>query len=240
MRSLRSGRLLGAVGLISASALLAGCSSTSTALPTDHVDRELASQTSAAAQAAMDRQVRVSVIGDSFSAGQDNDVVWPDVLAEEHGIRVANVSLGGSGYVAGDDYLGTFADQVALATEERPSVILVVGSENDVDADPDDVLTNAEDLYDGLRRRSPDARIVVIGPIWTGGPVAESMWDVDAAVEAAATSAGLEFVDTLDKGWLADPTLIQEDGDHPTDEGQYLLAGHIDDALVGLDPDLLG
>ncbi|MBY6541157.1 SGNH/GDSL hydrolase family protein [Rhodococcus sp. BP-349] len=184
--------------------------------------------------------VRVSVIGDSFSAGSMNDVVWPDVLAEEHGFEVTNASLGGAGYEAGDDYLGTFADQVAYATEENPTVILVVGSENDVDADPAEVLADATDLYASLRERSPEARIVVIGPIWSGEPVSEEMWDVDAAVSAAAVSAGLDYVDALPQEWLADPLIIQDDGDHPTDEGQYLLAGHIDDALMQLDPDLLG
>jgi hypothetical protein len=66
------------------------------------------------------------------------------------------------------------------------------------------------------------------------------MWDVDAAVSAAAVSAGLDYVDALPQEWLADPLIIQDDGDHPTDEGQYLLAGHIDDALMQVDPDLLG
>ena len=66
----------------------------------------------------------------------------------------------------------------------------------------------------------------------------EDQWN--AAVETAALTAGLDYVDTLDSGWLADPTIIQDDGDHPTDEGQYLLAGYIDDAVLGVDPDLLG
>ncbi|KQU02981.1 hypothetical protein ASG56_19375 [Rhodococcus sp. Leaf7] len=230
--------MVGATVLVSAACSTGGQSQPR---PTDHVDRVMAEQTAAATEDAVTtRRVTVSVIGDSFSAGSMNDVVWPDILAEEHDFAVTNASLGGAGYVAGDDYLGTFADQVPLATDGEPSVILVVGSENDADADPSDVLSNAGDLYAELQERSPGSRIVVIGPIWSGGDVSDAMFDVDAAVETAALTAGLDYVDTLDAGWLADPTIIQDDGDHPTDEGQYLLAGYIDDAVLGVDPDLLG
>lgn len=183
---------------------------------------------------------KVAVIGDSFSSGSANDVVWPDVLAALHRVDITNASLSGSGYVAGADDLGTFADQVSPAASADPSVVLVVGSENDYGADPGDVRDRAAELFRELRNTAPRARVVVIGPIWSGGSVPDDMWDIDAAVETEALFAGLDYVDTLGRGWLDDPAIIQDDGDHPTDEGQYLLAADIDSALSEVDPHLLG
>ena len=44
----------------------------------------------------------------------------------------------------------------------------------------------------------------------------------------------------LPQDWLGDPEFIQDDGDHPTDEGQVRLADDIADALRPVDPQLLG
>ncbi|MGU3433240.1 SGNH/GDSL hydrolase family protein [Actinomycetes bacterium M1A6_2h] len=185
-------------------------------------------------------QTAVAVIGDSFSSGSDNDVVWPEVLADRYGWDLENASQSGAGYVAGDGILGTFADQVDAVVDHPVDVVLVVGSENDVDADPKDVGVAAADLYRRLELEAPSARIVVIGPIWSVGDPPPELTAVGDAVQAAAAGAQLSYVDPLPLGWLADPALIQEDGDHPTDVGQAELADDISDALGGVDQDLLG
>ncbi|GGG09355.1 hypothetical protein GCM10007304_24280 [Rhodococcoides trifolii] len=185
-------------------------------------------------------QAAVAVIGDSFSAGSDNDVVWPEVLAERYGWGLENASQGGAGYVAGDGVLGTFTDQVDAVVANPVDVVLVVGSENDVDADPSAVGVAASDLYRRLELEAPSARVVVIGPIWSVGDPPPELTPVGDAVRSAAESAQLSYVDPLPLRWLADPTLIQDDGDHPTDAGQAQLADDIADALERVDQDLLG
>lgn len=185
-------------------------------------------------------QTAVAVIGDSFSSGSDNDVIWPEVLADRYGWDLENASQGGAGYVAGEGILGTFADQVDAVVAHPVDVVLVVGSENDVDADPGDVGVAASDLYRRLELEAPSARVVVIGPIWSVGDPPPELTAVGDAVKSAAEAAKLSYVDPLPLHWLADPALIQEDGDHPTDLGQAQLADDISDALGGVDQDLLG
>ncbi|MBY6366227.1 SGNH/GDSL hydrolase family protein [Rhodococcoides corynebacterioides] len=232
----------GAVAVLAGLALVgAGCAAGTT--PSEH--RIAADATTPvvahAATAPRAAPERVAVIGDSFSAGSANDVVWPDVLADEHGFELVNVSLGGAGYVAGADALGTFGDQVDDAIAADPDVILVVGSENDVDADPTEVVDAATEVFTRLHVGAPGAIVVAVGPIWSGDVVVPAeLRDVDAAVEAAALAADVDYVDTLDAAWLADPAIIQDDGDHPTDAGQLLLAEAIDDAVSTVEPGLLG
>jgi len=236
----------GAVAALAGLALLgagcaAGTTSTASVDTPDPVRVSVAASENAASLPAADAPQRVAVLGDSFSAGSGNDVVWPDVLADEHGFDLVNVSLGGAGYVAGDDELGTFGDEVDDALAADPDVVLVVGSENDVDEDPTEVYDAALALFARLHAGAPAAELVAVGPIWSGDvPVPAELRDVDSAVESAALGSDVDYVDTLDAGWLADPAIIQDDGDHPTDAGQFLLAEAIDEAVDVVEPGLLG
>lgn len=199
-----------------------------------------AAVSTAVTSAASSEELRLSVIGDSFTAGSDNDIVWPEILADRHAASLQNAGAGGAGYVAGADLAGTFADQIPDAVSTNPDVVLVVGSENDVDEDPAEVADEADALFATLADEAPTARVVVIGPIWSGDDLPAELYDVDAALADAAASAGLAYVGTLDDGWLADPDLLQDDGDHPTDDGQYALADAVEAALDRVDRHLLG
>ncbi|SFA48975.1 Lysophospholipase L1 [Rhodococcoides kroppenstedtii] len=232
----------GAVAVLAGLALLgAGCAAGTTSTAPVAAPDPVPASVAVAENAATASPERVAVLGDSFSSGSGNDVVWPEVLADEHGFDLINVSLGGAGYVAGDDEWGTFGDEVDDAVAADPDVVLVVGSENDVDEDPTEVYEAALTLFARLHAGAPAAEVVAVGPIWSGDvPVPAELRDVDSAVEAAALASNVDYVDTLDAGWLADPAIIQDDGDHPTDAGQFLLADAIDDAVDVVEPGLLG
>ena len=55
--------------------------------------------------------VDIAVVGDSYSAGHLNRVVWPTLLAQRTGWSVANFALPGAGFAAdGNDDVGAAVD----------------------------------------------------------------------------------------------------------------------------------
>ncbi|NKS79407.1 hypothetical protein GS539_29005 [Rhodococcus hoagii] len=162
----------------------------------------------------------VSVIGDSISSGtQKNTVKWPELVGRARGWHMNSVASGGAGYVNGADKQRDFAAEVAAAVGARPDMIVVAGGRNDRNADPAAAGAAATNLYTALRQQASGAQIVVVGPIWSAATAPASMYAVNDAIRAAASAAGIQFIDALNENWLGNPRLIQEDNTHPTDEG---------------------
>lgn len=172
----------------------------------------------------------VAVVGDSYSAGASNTVLWHQVIARTLPAKVTDVSLGGAGYaVPGRD----FAAQVQKlpATSD---LVIVAGSRNDQDA-PGNVGPAARSLYAAIKAKAPAAKIVVIGPIWDSSKPSAGAVSANEEVRAAAKEAKLPFIDALAENWLSDPDLIQKvDGVHATDNGEKVLAERIRQHLVKL------
>lgn len=169
---------------------------------------------------------RLAVIGESYTAGSNNGVTWPEVLAQKRGWSVHNAAIGGSGYVAGGDKAFPYrAGYVAETT--MPDLILVVGSRNDK-SEPEKIRSAATAMFADLKQKAPQAQVLIIGPIWDNTTPPAGVLRANAETRAAAEAVGLPFVDALSLNWLSDPGLIQADGVHPTDAGQRVLADCID------------
>jgi lysophospholipase L1-like esterase len=166
------------------------------------------------------------VIGDSYSQGWDNTVVWPELFAEAHGYRLENLSISGTGYVntAGAT---TFVERIRQADVADPSLILFAGSRNDVLSSADEVRAAARDAFAVARKRFPDARVIAVGPIWDSSDPIPAVEAINAGVARAAEAAGVEFIDALAANWLRNPSVIHPDGIHATDDGQQDLADGI-------------
>lgn len=175
---------------------------------------------------AVDMPLRISVVGDSYSTGLPDAVVWPTLAAESTGWSIDNVSIFSAGYVATDGN-GTFADQIDAALANKPDVILVVGGINDVGKPPELITQRAIDTLGELARRAPSAKLVVMGPIWHQIPVPEAAAVIDDSVGAAAAMLRLPYLSVVGEDWLVPEGLIQEDGIHPTEAGQRVLAQQI-------------
>lgn len=173
------------------------------------------------------------VIGDSYSEGVDNTVVWPQLLAEKRGYRLVNMSIGGTGYLNGA-FATTFGDRIKSSDVERPSIIIFAGSRNDILFAPAEVRAAAREAFAAAQDRFPDARIVAVGPIWDSTAPADEVRAINSAVSQAAEASGVEFVDALEADWLADRSLIHADGIHATDAGQQVLSDGVEEAIPGL------
>lgn len=174
--------------------------------------------------AASDDVVRVAVIGDSYSSGLRNRIVWPTLVADSSALSISNVAIPGAGYVGGAGESGPFTTQTEKALASKPDVIVVFGGINDVGKSKELITQSATDLFGELARRAPTAKLVVLGPLWHEDTPPQPVVAIDVAVAAAAEATRVDYVRLIDEKWLVGEGLIQDDGVHPTDEGQSTMA----------------
>jgi lysophospholipase L1-like esterase len=167
----------------------------------------------------------IAVIGDSYTAGIQNQVVWPTLLAQRTGWSVSNFALPNAGFVA--DGLGghAFTYQVDRAQAANPRVILIVGGLADDELpDTEPVTVAAIDVINKIKVGGQ--RALVVGPTWYETPVPGSVKGVSNAIRNVAEKAEVPYLDALDPPWLT-RDLMQPDLSGPTDDGQSVIADKI-------------
>jgi hypothetical protein len=167
----------------------------------------------------------VAVVGDSYTAGFYNRVVWPTLLAERTGWSVANFALPGPGFVADGQGGHAFTYQVDRAQGAHPRIILIVGGLADTGfANTDRIGIGAIDAIN--KTKIHGQRALVIGPTWYETPAPAAVRRVSQAVQDVAEETGVSFLDALDPPWLTTGQM-RDDLSGPTDEGQSALADKI-------------
>jgi len=187
---------------------------------------------------------RCVVLGDSYAEGL---LCFAQRLADLMGWEVWSSGVGGTGYLnPGPTGRVKFRDRVQSDVINRnPDIVIIAGGLNDSSYLPASVQAEAQALYDTVSTNLPSTKLVVVGPWFPSGQPPQSILDVRDALQAAALSRHLDFVDPLratnaqqfNAGWItgsgniANPTgdgnadnYISEDGTHPTDLGHQYLA----------------
>jgi hypothetical protein len=189
------------------------------------------------ATAAEDQSRWLSVIGDSYSEGTTQggleDSNWTEIVARARSWHLANVSVGGTGYVYSTPPKRPFeSEQLPSAVRVKPYALIVEGSRNDGSSPPEQVHEAAEGMFRSVKALAPNTRLIVVGPIWSNDTVPRGVTDVRYAVRDAALKAGAVWIDPIAEGWFERPAgLIAEDGVHPTDEGHRVMAARIEQDL---------
>lgn len=173
----------------------------------------------------------LAVYGDSYSGhgfGADLETGWVLRVARSLGMDAADNAVSGAGYAVFNPNAPTFPYQVATAPVPNASVVVVMGSLNDRGQPAEAVREAAVVCFRLIRVNSPNARLLVIGPIWPNATPDASMYATRDAVKSAALQAGATFVDPLAEQWFAGrPDLIGPDGFHPNVVGWQYLADKI-------------
>ncbi|GIT79341.1 hypothetical protein LLS1_10100 [Leifsonia sp. LS1] len=213
-----------ALAAIVAATALAGCAATA---------RPVAAE-SAAAPAA-DEQPSAVAIGDSiaFGKGVRPDESWPALVAAQHGWRLDDLAVSGSGFVKTGWNGKTYGDQVKEALALHPAYILIAATRNDRYEDPARIEANADQLLGELRDAFPHARIIGITGIWGADAQPATLDRVDDIVGAAVRSVGGDFLD-LGRPLEGKADLLQPDGIHPNAAGQRAVAARIESRLAPL------
>jgi lysophospholipase L1-like esterase len=179
----------------------------------------------AASNAPGSSPLTIAVVGDSYTAGRYNKVVWPTLLAERTGWSVANFALPGAGFVADGQGGHAFTYQVDRAQGTHPRIILIVGGLADTGlADTQRVRVGAIDAINKIK--VDGQRALVVGPTWYETPVPKAVTRVSETVRKVAEETGVPYLDALDPPWLTSDQM-RDDLSTPTDEGQSALADKI-------------
>lgn len=228
MKRLKRGLFLAGVG-ISTAALLVGCGnlipqqsneppSSIKGIPTDV------------------EEASIVFIGDSIMSGYgtENDEGWPDLLAKESERPILNLGCAGAGFVNVGDCGMNYSGLVTEAAKYDPQVVVIQGSDNDFGYDYEVVKDANEATIEEIRALLPNTRIVGLNTVmWCYEEFAEPTDTTSEILERAVTANGGDFVD------IGQPTAgikeyIQDDLEHPSDEGQQVLATSVKDGLASV------
>jgi lysophospholipase L1-like esterase len=177
----------------------------------------------------------VSVIGDSYTAGTSRGgmgamnwtkVAQADLSAAGVKYELMARGLGAAGYAVPGTAKMKFADVVSSTIGPATDVVVFVGSRNDLRATPEEVRGATAATYTAVKQSAPNAKLLVVGPIWVSENVPPTLVAIRDAVRSSAVDAGATFVDPIDEGWFFGPNsaLIGDDNVHPTDAGHNYMA----------------
>ena len=183
--------------------------------------------------------------GDSLMAGTGSSPKRP-VMARIAAVRLGwDVEVdawGGTGFTTRGErppYLDRLRRPGALSG--RYDVVLVEGGTNDAlsATDPEALREAVEDVVAHVRRRQPQAQLVLMGAYDppAGGAVDPRRAVVDAVIEDVAEDEGLPFFSPLSGGWAVDqpPSFLHPDRLHPTARGYGVMGARLAAELAELD-----
>ena len=167
----------------------------------------------------------IAVVGDSYSAGRNNEVVWPTLLAQRTGWSVANFAQPDAGFAVDLQGGHAFSFQVARAEQVHPRAIVIMSGVADAElAFTGALAAGAADAIDKIKLVGSKA--LVIGPTWYDTDIPEAIRNLSDQIHKAADDAGVPFLDALDPPWLT-VDQMQADLGGVTDEGQSVIADKV-------------
>ncbi|UFU13226.1 SGNH/GDSL hydrolase family protein [Curtobacterium sp. C1] len=218
--------VLVALTAVVAAGLLAGCTeSTSAAAPaTPHPSATTRAWDHAPGE-------RIVVIGDSITAGHGltPEQAWPSLLARTERWQLTNFSCDGAGVVAegdADECASAYPTLVRRAVDERPQVVFIQASSNDLGEDDAVVKSQTDQLVAEVHRLLPAARVVGLSAIWNEQAPPAQLAKISHAMHRAARKDGGTYVD------IGDPLRghadwMQSDDVHPTARGQRAIEASV-------------
>lgn len=166
--------------------------------------------------------VDIAVVGDSYTAGRLNRVVWPTLLAQRTGWSVANFALPGTGFAADGVGGQAFTWQIDRALVARPRTVLIVGGYEDGRfAGTGNI---GQTAVDGINKAiRAGKQVLVVGPTWYEVPVPPTLAAVSDEIRKAAEQSMTPFLNALNPPWLT-PAQMLPDRSGPNDQGQSVIA----------------
>lgn len=176
----------------------------------------------------------VAILGDSYTAGTPlggiGEAGWPDILAERRDWLTEISAIGGTGFLSGQPG-ETFGapSRIGQVVAAEPDLILVVGGGNDEELSHTEIKDEAVRVLSTLQRRAPDARVVLVAPLYLAVDQPDTIPSLRRTFDRVAERTDVAHIDPT--GWLDDPKWIGSDNVHPTDAGHQRLAKLMDSAL---------
>lgn len=164
------------------------------------------------------------------------------VAAARLGWDVEVDAWGGTGYTTTGRSPG-YLDRLRRpgAMSGTYDVVLLEGGTNDarVRSDPETVRAAVVEVVEEVRRRQPQAAIVLMGAYDPPPPGRVDPYRrvVDDAIAEVAEDEGLAFFSPLSGGWAVGqpPSFLHPDRLHPTERGYGVMGARLAESLAALD-----
>lgn len=170
----------------------------------------------------------VAFVGDSYTSGagaSSPSKRWTDLIAEDYGWTQHNLSKGGTGYVTAGRLAGgnVYADRIDELVAAQPDLVILTGGRNDLGSTVETVAAAAHAFVADIQGEVPEARIVIINPLWDDDPVPSVVAELAAGLRQVASETGATFV-SVGQPLVGHPELLTEDSVHPNDAGYAAIA----------------
>ncbi len=166
----------------------------------------------------------VAIVGDSIESGMGLEPfdAWPALVAVDRRWGLENFSEPGAGFIAVGATNQDFNGQIDQAIAAKADVVLIGASDNDLGQDTAAVAKAMAAAVERLSDALPKAHLVGYNAL-TGEANDSDLAPLNDALRTAITAAGGKWVD-LGQPYRGQAGLVQDDGEHPTLEGQQAIA----------------
>lgn len=172
---------------------------------------------------------RIVFLGTSLTAGLglSGSQAYPALIQEKIDSAGLNYEVVNGG-VSGETSAGALRRIDWLLRQPFDVLVLETGA-NDMlrGVPPEEVEANIRSILDQVRADRPEARIILAGMRAAPNLGPRYVRDFEAIYPRLAEEYDLELIPFLLEGVAADPELNQNDGIHPTAEGQRIVAATV-------------
>lgn len=175
----------------------------------------------------------MAIVGDSFAV-DERGTSWMRRTAwcAAHQVTVSGGL--GTGFWNDGDNIGNYRDPDRMnpVLAGQPRLVILESSYNDsfrAERYQDEVRDAIVQTVDAYRAIVPDAKFVIVGPIWAQKPNTVGVENNRLAMREAAAIAGVTYIDAID--WLPNPGFTGTDGKHPNEQGHMKLTAELIVAL---------
>lgn len=181
-------------------------------------------------------EASIVFIGDSIMSGYgtENEEGWPDILAKESERPILNLGCAGGGFVNVGECGVAYEGLIRGVAELQPQVVVIQGSDNDFGYDLETVKKATDDTVSEIHRLLPNARILGLNTfVWRYDEFQEETDATSQLLEAAVVENGGDFV-AIGQPTVGVEDYVQDDFEHPSDEGQLVIAKAVKEGLASV------
>lgn len=174
---------------------------------------------------ASDSPLVTAFLGDDWTLGtgaSSKSKGFVPIVCKALNLVEHNFAADGTGYAKSSGSDGPYSSRLDAVVAAHPQVVIVSGGRNDVSDDPGTADDAAKALFKDLHQRLPDAKIIVIAPMWGDSGDPPELLAFAAKIKSAVLAVGGSYVVFRDPlyghpSWMADAA-------DPNDQGYAALA----------------
>jgi lysophospholipase L1-like esterase len=175
----------------------------------------------------------VAFVGDDWTFGKGASSPakrFTTLVSAKLHLQERNFGVAGSGYGKQGRASGDYLSRVPEVVAARPAMVVVSGGRNDIGESVGFAQSHARRLFQLLRSRLPQAKVIAVQPLWGAGAPPPALRRMIRAVRKAAHAAGIDEVAFPDP--LRGHPSFMADDNHPNNDGYVAIAAALEKRLA--------